>query len=269
MPEFDPEFAEYYEDYGYAPSPSLWARLLAFGSLLHWPIAIWMAIECYRRDPDRAFWIWIILFVPGGPYVYLVLRYVLTRQFRVPSKLQRWTRGKEITRLEAAARQIGNPYQHVQLGEALREVGLHDRAGESYRRALERDPKNTQALWGAALVEYRQKQYASAKDRLQQILEIDPQYKFGDTSLLYGKALRELGETDAAREHMVKHIRRWRQPEALYVLAQLCVEQGDRGQARSYLEGMLLDIDGLPRAMARREAFWKSRGRKLLRKVRT
>ena len=126
----------------------------------------------------------------------------------------------------------------------LLETRQHDRAGEAYRNALEKEPENLQALWGAAQVDMQKKQYDSAAQRLSELLSIDPQYKFGDVSLAYGKTLYELGNHDVAREHLEGHILRWRHPGSLFLLASLEHEQKNHNQAREHLHAMLQDING-------------------------
>lgn len=262
--EYDPSL---YEPVPFAPSPLEWFFGTAF-SVLYFAFIIWMLVECLRKDPDRYLWMWLILlFQPFGAIIYFLVRWLPSNDLRAPRFLRKWFKSKEMHRLESAAAQIGNAYHHIQLGDALREAGQIDRAGTAYLRALEKEPKNLQALWGAALVDMEHHEFERARGRLEQVLEIDPQYKFGDVSLAYGRALGELARLDEARAHLEKHVRRWRQPEALYLLATLCVQQGAPRDARAHLEAMLLDIDGSPRAIARKQGMWRSKGRRLLRKL--
>lgn len=236
--------------------------------LLYFGLMVWMLVECLRKDPDRYLWMWVILiFVPIGPLLYFFIRWLPHNELRAPRALRGWTRGKEINQLETAAAQIGNAYHHIQLGDALRETGKIERAAASYSQALAKEPSNPQALWGAALIDMRKKEYARACPRLEKLLEIDPQYKFGDVSLAYGRTLFELGRREEACAHLQKHISRWRHPEGLYLMAQLSAEQGKNEEARSHLQAMLLDINGSPRAIARKHGMWKSRARRMLRRL--
>jgi hypothetical protein len=237
-------------------------------SLLYFPFFIWMLIHCLRNEPDRQLWLWIMILAQGiGPVAYFVLRYLPSKEFPTPAFLRKWTRGRELARLETAAEQIGNPHQFVRWGDALREVGLLDRANAAYERALKKDPNDIQALWGAARVATQQKRYSDVRSLTRRVLDQDPQYKFGDVSLAYGRALNELGECDAARTHFEQHARRWRHPEALYLLATLCANQGDTKEARQHLSGLIQDINGSPAAIARRFGRWKSLARQMLRKL--
>ncbi len=133
-------------------------------SLLASAFTIWMLIECLRKDPDRYLWMWLILIMPGiGPVIYFFVRWLPGRNLRPPGWLRRLTRGSEIRRLESAALQIGNPHQHVQLGEALREIGHLERARTAYSQALEREPQNLTALYGVGLIDLQRKSFDSAR----------------------------------------------------------------------------------------------------------
>ena len=241
---------------------------LQLTTFLYTAFWLWMIVHCLRTEPDRFLWLWVLCVVPGvGPMVYFVLRYLPSTQIRPPSFLRRWTRGRELARLETAAVQIGNPHQFIQWGDVLREVGRYEEAGSAYDRALQKDALNLQALWGAAQVATVRKQHERTRDLTRQILDKDPQYKFGDVSLAHGKALVELGKRDAAIGHFEQHIKRWRHPEAVYLLAKLFTEQGDTRIARDQLQSLLHDINGSPTAIARKHGRWKSRAKQLLRKL--
>lgn len=259
-PRLDPEL--------YQPGP--WHPLFDLilgGGWLYTALLVWMAISCLRNDPERHLWLWIIIFVPFGPFLYFFARWIPTMRIQPPRALRRFLRGGEIRRLQIAAHQIGNAHQFVELGEALRDAGQTGPAGDAFQKALAKDGQNLQALWGAASVDFELGRFAEAGDKLQRVLSTDPSYKFGDVSLLYGKALHALGETDRAREQLEAHVRRWRHPEGLYLLATIYSQQGRTAAARTQLEALIQDLDGAPRAIVRKQLFWKSRARKLLRKL--
>lgn len=241
------------------------ATVLTLVYSLFW---VWMLIECIRSEPDRHFWIWLLIVVPfPGAVVYAVVRYYPTLSDHSPTFLRSWSRGRELARLENAAEQIGNAHQFIQWGDALRDVGRWNQAEAAYGSALKKEPENLQALWGAALVAEHQDRSEEVLEFTRKILDKDPQYKFGDVSLAYGKALEKRHQPEEAREHFENHIKRWRHPEGLYRLACLCAEQGDPEDARSYLRAMLQDLNGSPPAIARKHGRWKSRARQFLRKM--
>ncbi len=256
---------------GFWLSLSMWllwstATVLTFAYAAFW---LWMMIECLRSEPDRYFWVWLLIVAPfPGAIVYALTRYYPTLDRRSAGFVGRWTRGKELARLEAAAQQIGNPHQFILWGDALRSVGQWSSAGEAYAHALRKDSQNLQALWGAALVAEQAGRWNEVEQLTRTILTQDPQYKFGDVSLRHGIALIERQQPDAARKHLEQHIQRWRHPEGLYRLALLCHETGDDPAAREYLLALLQDLNASPHAIARKHGRWKSRAQKLLRQVR-
>ena len=229
---------------------------------------IWMLVHCYQHEPDREFWFWVMIFIPPSALVYFFARWLPAgRGATVPKGLKRWSRGREIQQLEIAAQQIGNAHQWIQLGDALRDVGRDAEAAEAYDKALAKEADSLPALWGAGIARIEMKEPGLAREHLEQGLAIDPKYKFGDMSLAYGRVLCEVGELDKAAEHLEQHVCRWRHPEALYLLATIELERGNPAQAQSHLQGLLLDINGSPQAIARKHNRWKSRASKLLKQL--
>lgn len=248
--------------------PHGWLASTGISGILYVGFLIWMLWYCWNHDPDRNIWLWVMIIFQGvGPAVYFFVRFLPTvRGGEAP--WGKWLkRRRNLTQLESAAAQIGNPHHHIQLADALRELGRDAQAREHFALALAREPENLAALWGAAQVDFRMLEFAAAREKLAQVLGKDPQYKFGDVSLLFAKSLQQLGETAAARQHLTGHVRRWRQPEAMYLLAGLCRDEGDVTAARKYLSELIVDVNSSPRAIARKQVFWKSRARKLLQQL--
>lgn len=228
----------------------------------------WMLLHCIRHDPERNMWLWVLLFLNlPGALIYFVVRWLPGARVSQPSLFNRWARARQIPRLEAAVRHIGNPHQHIELGDALRDLGRHERAAQCYQQALQKEPTNLAALWGAALAALQMKKFEAAKSSLQTILGIDGAYKFGDASLAYGRALCALGERDPARDHLKQHLQRWPHPEAHVLMATLLVEQGETTIARDHLEGMLLDIHASPAYYARQNRAWVRKAKQLLKRL--
>ena len=242
-----------------------WVIELLWGAL-----TLWMVIYCIRNDSERSTWLWILLFFPGvGPIIYFFSRWLPSSSFELPTFLKRWTEGGKIRRLEVAAQQIGNPYQFIELGDALKDTRQCDRAAVAYEKAVQKEPHNLPALWGLASVRSQLGQTAEAKTALQSVLQADPGYKFGDVSLLYGRTLHALPDREAELAHWRSHIKRWRQPEALYTLAQVLIERREYAEARQLLQTMISNIEITPRGLAKKVFFWKGRGKKLLRTIPT
>lgn len=260
--EIHRQFLPWWFVFGYT---GIWLFSLASSAF-----TLWMIWYCIRNDSERQTWIWILLMFPVmGPVIYFLSRWLPSSSLEPPTFIKRWRDGAKIRRLEVAAQQIGNPHQFIELGEALRDVKDWPQARLAYQKALAKEPGNLPALWGAAHTESQLNDHAAAQVHLEKVLAIDPGYKFGDVSLLYGRTLRALNEADAEIVHWRGHLRKWRHPEAMFLLAERLFERSDFGEARELLQTMIADIEVCPRPIARKVFFWKSRGKKLLRKIPT
>lgn len=258
------------EEFAYELSYWQWFWWMSSGWMgtFYFVFLIWMLIYCLKNDPERYLWMWVIVVLwPLGPFIYFIARWLPSSQVRMPAFTHRWTKQREIRQLETAAIQIGNSHQHAQYGDALKSIGKQEEALAAYEKALAKEPTSLPALWGAATMEFKLEKYDSAKVHLEQVLAIEEGYKFGDVSLLYGKTLRELELKEEARLHLEKHTKKWRQPEAMYVLANLYVENDQPDQAKVALQNLIIDLDSSPKAIARKHVFWKSRAKRLLRKI--
>jgi hypothetical protein len=227
---------------------------------------VWMLIHCARHDPDRNLWLWI-LFIGNVPaaVIYFVVRWLPGARVSGGGTLfRRWAKGRQIPRLESAARSIGNAHQFVELGEACRETGKMDRAAECFNRALQKDAANMPALWGAAQVEMQRQDFEAAKTHLEQILAKDGTYKFGDVSLAYCRTLVALNLNDAAYERLEEHLKRWTHPEAYVLIATILIERGQPQPARERLETTLSDLRGGPAFFARQNRAWARKAKRLL-----
>src|SRR5262245_43827005 len=235
-------------------------------ALLAGGLWVWMLVHCARNDPERNLWLWILFLgnVPAA-VIYFLVRWLPGARFSGGSSLLgRWTKSRQIPRLEVAARNIGNAHQFVELGEAYRETGKTDRAAECFQKALHKDPASLPALWGAAQVEMQRQNFAVARSHLEQILGRDGTYKFGDVSLAYCRALVSLNETDVAYTTLEQHLKRWTHPEAYVLIAMILIERGQHEPARERLEATLSDLSGGPAFFARQNRAWARKARKLL-----
>jgi len=241
--------------------------------LLHHPLAllsaglwVWMLVHCARNDPERNMWLWI-LFIGNVPaaFIYFLVRWLPQARFSEGSSLfSRWKRGRQIPRLEAAARNIGNAHQFVELGDAYRETGKIEQAAECFQRALQKDSNSMPALWGAAQVQLQRQDFPAARSHLEQILGRDETYKFGDVSLAYCRTLVLLRESDAACARLEQHLKRWTHPEAYVLIATVLIDRGQHAAARNHLEATLSDLQGGPAFFARQNRGWARKAKRLL-----
>ena len=246
----------------------MWGSIYSLGSFAYMAILIWMLIDCVQREQDRGIWIWVMLLLhPLGLIAYFFARYLPRRDQRW---LHRWLarfRTRELRQLEIASRQIGNAYHWIQLGEKQRELHKYSDAVNSFREALSREADNLQAKWGLAISLEKTGQPEEALDQVEAILQVQPDYKFGDVSLARGRLLMELDQWQEAESHLRSHVDRWRQPEGLYRHA-VCLHHDHQDQeAREQIQSLLMDIEASPTSIARQQRNWKRKAQHLRRQL--
>jgi hypothetical protein len=220
-------------------------EVLVFAATGFW---VWMIFDCARRDPDRNTWLFILILlnVPGAILYFLIRR---LPQLHLPGSpyFRRWSRRQDLWNAEAAVRNIGKAHQYVALGNILSEVQKSDQAVEAYQQALDKEPKNIHALWGLAAIAMHNKQFAIARDHLQLLLDREPDYKFGEASLLYGQALFALEDWEGVEPYLEKDLKHWGHPESAIMLAKIQIKRGETDSARTALETMIFKLRSAPR----------------------
>ena len=211
---------------------------------------IWMIVDCLKNGSGRERqWIWLLVFLNVlGAAIYFVVCWWprSNRTLPMPAFARRFAAKDKLWQAEADARNIGKAYQFVRLGELQYSLGDRTKAQNAYDEAIAQEPDNQQALWGLANLAMDRQDWPEAKSRLTSLLKQDPNFKYGEASVLYGQLLYQLSEVDAAREHLEDNSRQNGTPEAALLLAQIQQQQGDRDQAKETLTNMVAKVTGSP-----------------------
>ncbi len=229
---------------------------------------IWMLIDCMQSEGPRSEWRYVLLFGNiAGALAYFMVRWLPNHPIAMPAFMRRWTHSQKLYTAKAAARNIGNAHQYATLGGVYFEMGELKEAEQSYQTALEKDPKNTNALWGLAQIALRNRQFEPVKTRLEALLIIDPEARFGEASLLYGKARFELKEWEGVKAHLEKDIHQWSHPESSLMLATILIQQGNTTAARDRLETMLARVESSPMYHHRKHQATLHKARRMLKSL--
>jgi hypothetical protein len=203
----------------------------------------------------------------GGAIAYFVVRWLPNNPQLMPDIFRRWGCRQKLWNAKASARNIGNAYQYAVLGDVQLEIGDIPAAQEAFQTAIAKDPKNITALWGLARIAFTAKDFTTAKTHLDVLLKIEPEARFGEASLLYGKTLFQLQDWDAARSHLDYDIRQWSHPEASLLLATILQQSGETTAARDRLETMLARVEASPMYHHRKHQPTLRKARKLLKSL--
>jgi tetratricopeptide (TPR) repeat protein len=242
------------------------AGTLAFATTGFWML---MIFDCVRNEPKGSSWLWllIVLNFPGA-VVYFVARKLPYLNLPMPNFFKQWTMRDALWNAEAGVTNIGKSHQYVTLGNILFEMGKIDRAAECYQEAVRKEPGNTHALWGCGMIEMERKNFDLARGYLNDLLRQDRDYKRGEASLLYGKALYELKQWSAAKEHLDADVKLWSHSQSFLLLAKIALNcDGDRVAARNYLETMLARVKASPRYNYRRNQRFVRSAEKMLKSL--
>ncbi|MGI0487005.1 tetratricopeptide repeat protein [Pantanalinema rosaneae CENA516] len=237
------------------------------GILVLLPSAFWMLmiVDCVRNEPDRQTWIWVLLFLNVvGALIYFFVCWLPRSNVPVPNYFKRWTMRQALWNAEAGVRNIGKAHQYIALGNVLTEIGELAQATEAFQQALDKEPQNIHALWGLAFIEMQHKQFAFAREHLAALIKLDADYKCGEASLLYGKALFELQDWDVAKPYLEQDLKYWSHPESALMLASIHRQEGEIQKARDCLEGMLAKLKAAPIYHYRRHQHTLRKAEKML-----
>lgn len=229
---------------------------------------IWMLYDCLKHGGagDRQ-WLWplIVLYIVGALLYFFIVWLPRNPQFL--GKLGIVNRRKLRDRLwqaEADAKNIGKAHQYINLATVLYEMKELDRAEQAYQQALDQEPKNVKALWGAACIARDRQDYPAAQAHLQQLIQVDPEFSYGQASLAYGETLYQAGELAQATSHLQQHLKSWSNPEGYLILATIQEEQQQFAQACDTLETMIIKIKGfVPFQYRQNQHFIKQGERKI------
>lgn len=247
------------------PDFSVYADIFWFSGTLGTLFWLWMLFDCVRNEPDRGVWLIIIIFLHAlGAALYFFVRKLPDLQISQLGFFKRLANSKILREAQYDANQIGNCFHHTRCGELLYEMKDYKRSKESFDKALQKDPHDITALWGASRTEYELKDYGPAKTKLDEILKRDPKYKFGDASLMLGRVLFAMKDYANAKTHLSDFLRQHGSPEARILLAQIFQSEKNSEEAKKQLQIILEDVRGLPQFYAVRNRAWINKAKRML-----
>jgi hypothetical protein len=237
-------------------------RLLAFLAL---GFNMVMLADAYRRRAET-YWLWIIVAVPGGAFLYFFLVRMKDRDARkVQDRIVQKLKGPES--LEVLRRRFERSpslSNRLALAQGLGDAGHWGEAKEHFEAILGERPEEWDAVFGLAVCDLEIGQLPSAIAALERIVERNPTYHdydaFGELAHAYEKA-NQRDRAIALLEHLAR-----RSPKLSHVvvLAEVLIRGQRRAEAEAHLQEALRDHTEAPRHVKKEYRTWARRARKLL-----
>lgn len=244
--------------------------ILELSGLLTQICWIWALYDCYQHEPNRDTWLWILLIgnFPGA-VVYLLVRKNPLRRMPLPMIVHRWLRRDELADARYGARHIGNAHHFVTLGQVLQETNQSEEAEDAYRKALEKEPKNPEALWGLITTFLDHNKESDALPYLESLLAARYDWHSGEAALLHIRLLLKKDDFSGANDAMTRYRRQWNEPEARFYEARLAAHDGNESKAVQHLSAFLEDMKDSPPYQKRRNRRWIHAAEKMLYDLKT
>jgi hypothetical protein len=241
-----------------------WVGLIGF--LIVGIFQLWMFIDAVRRSEWMwAVFIWVFPMINALLYYFFVYRTGSSsaRGFELPGAAKR----QRIKELQAQIHHLDNAVHHFQLGDIYFRQGKFALAEQSYRAALERDPKDIDARAHLGQCLLRQKRAAEARPLLEGVCAGDPKHDYGYSMMALAETLTALGEQDAALAAWLKVTSQHSYARAKVQLAELYLAKGTLEPARAELKEVLADDAHAPSFQRKRDRIWVGRARSLMRRA--
>lgn len=234
-------------------------------------IQVGLIVHCFRTGRNTI-WIWVLIWLPlAGPIAYLVVE-ILPQLFGSRAS-KRAVRGmqraldptQDLRRYELQMRQSGDVASRQRYADELLRHGRAAEAVDTYRQALsglyEHDPN---LMLGLARAQFEQGKAADARQTLDELIRLNPQFKSPDGHLLYARALEAEGQRDKALAEYKVLAGYYAGAEARLRYAQLLKAGGRNDEAKQVLRELLDHARAAPRHYRQQQQAWLGQAEKEL-----
>jgi len=235
---------------------------MPFLATLIFIIQVGFAVHVLRSGRDR-YWLYLILFLPAlGCAIYFFSEVLPelqgSRHIRRAGKavINTLDPQREVRRLKDLI-QISDTFENRKaLADACVAAGHLDEAHQLYTALLRQEEHNPHIMQQIALVQYLDRDYATARQTLEDLIRFNPEYKSADGHLLYAKTLEALGETRQALDEFAVVVESFAGEEARYRYGLLLETSGRSEEARTVFNQILTRARQSPKYYRRAQKQW-------------
>ena len=209
-------------------------------------VLVLLIVHCIKTGRNTI-WIYVLVLLPfAGAIAYIAVE-ILPELFQSRTA-RRARRGMkkaidphgDLRRYESEARVGGNVASLQRYADELTRQGRYDEAVAQYRKALtglyEHDPN---ILLGIAQAQFGKGDAASARQTLDELIRLNPDFRSPQGHLLYARALEGEGNVGKALEEYSALASSYPGAEAGARFAQLLKSQGQAEEARKVAQEMI------------------------------
>ena len=229
---------------GYGGHWHLWTYLLSGVLPL---LAIWMAVDAYKRYRGLTYWHWLLFVaMPIATPVYFIIHFRSLLGGGGGGLFQPSLKSR-IKTAEQNLRISDTVASHMELGELLFEAKEYARCEEEYKKVLAADPESLEARYHLGACRLELGDVPAAFEHLDWVCQRDRKLRFGLAALRWTTCLWKLGRKDEALEESRKLHRTYPRPLFEYAYAELLAEAGEKEKARAVLEELIETAQSAPK----------------------
>lgn len=230
--------------------------------------SLWMLIDAVRRRAP-IYWVLLILFFPGGTFVYFVAVKLKDYKPQLEKLFARLMPRPTLSVDALMARYEAAPTQANQLAlaAAFYDAERLDQAASLFNDVLDRQPAEPDALWGLARVRRSQGSKEESLRLYERLIEANPRHGEFAAALEYAEALWDAGQTKRCLEILEDIANESKRLNHRLAYAHYLVQNGDKAKAKTVLQRALHDHEVNPSWLKQKERQWANAAADLLRKL--
>jgi tetratricopeptide (TPR) repeat protein len=210
---------------------------------------VWMLVDALQRGCGRGgcggmYWYWLIL-MPFGDFAYFFVVKIHDPEFAALRK-KLFVRPASLEQIRYEAEHNPCVANKERLALALCDEQQFSEAHELWENLLKQDPRNKNYLYGQALCRYYVKDTTGAREALEILLAIDPDFRDYEAAMNLVKIYREQKNEQKAIEFLEALQKKSHHLQLRMELARSLADTGKRTEATILLERALLDYQHLP-----------------------
>lgn len=234
---------------------SVWGLILRAVAIIHF----------IRRRPD-AFWLWVILFIPLGSFIYIAMEMIPDLGL-LRHSVHGFSRRKRIYHLEslvAVNPAVGNLEE---LGDLYLDEGNYAKAREAFNKAIANRGCSDDAFYRRGIASIQIGDFQTAVVDLEYITSLDRKYDLHRAIGLLAHAYANTGQPVKAEATFQEATRVSTLTETYLNYALFLESQKRNTEAREWAQKVLEKKNMMPRYLQRRERSWFRKASALLKRV--